>query len=574
MLVCGAPRRQEESKQMDYTGFDTAWTRLATQWTAYWADAAFRGVATMHALQERAANAARHDAAGMPPVLHFESEPVADAHEFPSPCNYRLLKITRCGTDHLERHVRADVAPVIVVDPRAGHGPGIGGFRRDSEVGMAMREGHPVYFVVFDPEPVEGQTLGAVIDALGAFIDLVAARHPATPPIVYGNCQGGWASAMALAHCDRQAGLLVLNGSPLSYWAGEPGVNPMRLLGGLLGGIWAAHWLADMGGDRFDGAWLVQNFEALRPEGVWTKYQALWAAPEREHDRFLDFERWWNGFYFLAGEEIVEIVRELFVGDRLEQGQVVVNGHCRADLRRIRAPLVVFSSWGDNITPPHQALGWLRAVYPSTEALVQAGQTVVYLTHEAVGHLGIFVSAEVARREHRAILHHAARIAALAPGLYEMRLTPPRRANAAPSARFEPRELEDLPFDPVPSGFEQVRQLSHWLDSLYGVFVSPAVRAAAAATPVRLFDQLHPMRASRTIWSAGGPALAALLPLLRDAMRDLSLGPGREANPFYAGERAGSDLVHAALVAWRECRDNVAELAFSQLYGNGDPPNP
>ncbi len=40
-------------------------------------------------------------------------------------------------------------SPVIIVDPRAGHGPGIGGVKRESEVGMAMREGRPVYFVIF-----------------------------------------------------------------------------------------------------------------------------------------------------------------------------------------------------------------------------------------------------------------------------------------------------------------------------------------------------------------------------------------------------------------------------------------
>ena len=33
--------------------------------------------------------------------------------------------------DALEKHVRKGAAPVIVVDPRAGHGPGIGGFKRE-----------------------------------------------------------------------------------------------------------------------------------------------------------------------------------------------------------------------------------------------------------------------------------------------------------------------------------------------------------------------------------------------------------------------------------------------------------
>ena len=75
-----------------------------------------------------------------------------------------------------------------------------------------------------------------------------------------------------------------------------------------------------------------------------------------------------------------------------------------ADLRRIRNPLVIFASYGDNITPPHQALGWIPVVYRDTDDLKAAGQRIVYLTNLHVGHLGIFVSAAVARFEHRAIL--------------------------------------------------------------------------------------------------------------------------------------------------------------------------
>ena len=53
----------------------------------------------------------------------------------------------------------------MIIDPRAGHGPGIGGFKDDSQVGVALREGHPVYFVIFFREPEPGQTLLDVCDA-------------------------------------------------------------------------------------------------------------------------------------------------------------------------------------------------------------------------------------------------------------------------------------------------------------------------------------------------------------------------------------------------------------------------
>jgi hypothetical protein len=363
--------------------------------------------------------------AGKPPLLNFDYEVLLDARRFERPVNYSLLRITRVGEDCLADCVDMAKPPVVVFDPRAGHGPGIGGFKRDSEVGLALRAGHPTYFVAFAPEPVPGQTLQDVLHTLRRFIEDVANRHPGQAPILYGNCQAGWAIKILAADCAGLVGPTVLNGSPLSYWAGEAGLNPMRITGGFVGGTWLVHLLADLGGGRFDGAWLVQNFENLKPEAVWEKYATLFTHIETERERFLEFERWWNGFYFLSREEIVAIVENLFVGNRLEQGLVQVCEGCHVDLRRIRNPLVIFASYGDNITPPHQALGWIQVVYASTDELKRAGQRIVYLTNPHIGHLGIFVSAKVANLEHRAILENLPRIGELEPGLYEMKIGMP-----------------------------------------------------------------------------------------------------------------------------------------------------
>jgi hypothetical protein len=142
----------------------------------------------------------------------------------------------------------------------------------------------------------------------------------------------------------------------------------------------------------------------------------------------------------------VAIVENLFIGNKLEQGEFRICEGCVADLRRIRNPLVVFASFGDNITPPHQALGWIPAVYKDTNDLKQAGQRIVYLTNPHVGHLGIFVSASVARFEHRAILESLDEIEALEPGLYEMKIDNPSgdRDCHKPqyAVRFEARQVE------------------------------------------------------------------------------------------------------------------------------------
>jgi pimeloyl-ACP methyl ester carboxylesterase len=167
-----------------------------------------------------------------------------------------------------------------VVDPRAGHGPGIGGFKADSEIGVAFKAGHPCYFIGFLPEPMPGQTIEDIARAEAVFLEKVIALHPEAEgkPCVIGNCQAGWAVMMLAAMRPELFGPLIIAGSPISYWAGVHGKNPMRYTGGLLGGSWLTTLTSDLGHGKFDGAWLVQNFENLNPSNtLWTKQYNLYS---------------------------------------------------------------------------------------------------------------------------------------------------------------------------------------------------------------------------------------------------------------------------------------------------------
>jgi len=539
----------------------------------YGFDAWQRTVLFVDALRQRANDMLAHERAGKPPLLDFDYEMLLDARHFARPANYALLRITRVGDDCLADCVDETKPPVIIIDPRAGHGPGIGGFKRDSEVGTALHEGHPVYFVVFFPEPCPGQTLADVLHALRRFVEVVAGRHPGKPPVLYGNCQAGWAITLLSADCEGLAGPAVLNGSPLSYWAGESGVNPARIAGGLLGGAWLTHFLADLGHGRFDGAWLVQNFEHLKPEAVWQKYANLFTNIDTERERFLEFERWWSGFYFLSREEILAIVENLFIGNKLEQGTFRICEGCTADLRRIRNPLVIFASYGDNITPPHQALGWVPAVYRDTADLKAAGQRIVYLTNPHVGHLGIFVSAKVARFEHRAILEGLDDIEALAPGLYEMKIDNPsgdpdcHKPDYA--VRFEERQVEDLRFDTPRDAFERVREISELNEKFYATFVSPMVQAFANPWTAAMLEWLHPMRTSRYVFSeAFNPWMRGVAALADGVAKNRrALGP---EHALRKQEHKFIDDLTGALRQTREHRDASYERAFDLMFRQPD----
>lgn len=537
----------------------------------YQRDVLERTILFFDILRRRANNMLDHEHAGLPPVLNFKYETLLDARQFARPANYALLRITEVGDDCWDDCVDPAKAPVIVVDPRAGHGPGLGGFKRESEVGIALHTGHPVYFVVFFPEPCPKQTLADVLAALKEFVLHVAERHFGKKPVLYGNCQAGWAVTLLSAHCEGVAGPTVLNGSPLSYFAGEPGVNPMRLAAGFVGGVWLNHFLADLNEDRFDGAWLVQNFEMLKPgNAAWDKYANLFTRIDSEADRFLDFERWWNGFYRLSGEEIVSIVEDLFVGNKLEQGQVRIDEHCTVDLTSIENPLVIFASYGDNITPPHQALGWIPEVYKTTEALKDAGQRIVYLTNPHVGHLGIFVSASVARFEHRAILENLPEIGSLGPGLYEMKIDNPTGDPDCErhqySVRFEPRSIEDLRFEYPRDAFERVRQVSEFNETVYRTYFSPWVKLWANPWAAQSMHWLHPMRMKTYLWSEQFMpwmnAFAVLADVVAKDRRTLA-----DDHPLMAQERKLIAEISAFWETARRLRDAAQERSFTALYG-------
>lgn len=306
-----------------------------------------------------------------------------------------------------------------MIDPRGGHGAGIGGFKEDSEIGESLRAGHPTYFISFGYSPVKGQTLETITKAQAIFIEEVIRRHPKhDKPIIIGNCQAGWAIMLLASERPELPGGIIINGAPLAYWSGVTGRNPMRYAGGLMGGAWGTRLASDLGNGRFDGTWLVTNFENLNPANTfWGKYYNLYSKVDTEPSRFLDFEQWWGNPVLYNSEEIEAIVDELFIGNRLTNSGL---GGQNKIFRNIESPIIVFCSSGDNITPPQQALNWIIDVYPNDLDLKKAGKTIIYLQHHSIGHLGIFVSGTVARREHRQLIASLDAVKALPPGLFEM----------------------------------------------------------------------------------------------------------------------------------------------------------
>ena len=347
----------------------------------------------------------------------------------------------------------------------------------------------------------------------------------------------------------------------------------MRYNGGGFGGTWIPMWLADIGGGLFDGAHLVQNFELLNPaRTMFRKYVDLYRDIDGGVDRFLGFETWWGGFFLLNEPEIRWIVEEIFVGNRLVKNEARLEPGRPVDLKAIRSPIIVFASHGDNITPPQQALNWITETYADAQEIRIRGQRIVYMVHEQVGHLGIFVSGSVARREHSEMTSTLDTIEALAPGLYEMVIEDIRGAGQETqfTVSFAERSFDDIRMldddlaDERP--FAAVARASEVQAQIYDAALRPVVKAMVTPAMAEMSRALHPQRTSRAVLSSKNPMLSPLPDMAGKIRADRH--PVGAENPFAQMETLWVEGMTQAIDLWRDQRNMMVELAFFSMWGN------
>jgi hypothetical protein len=520
---------------------------FASSGLEYMVDWGQRSVLFLDIMRRRGDQYREHIAETAPNVLNYAVELIMDGRKLESPVNYALVRIIPPKGVEIELNRR----PFIVVDPRAGHGPGIGGFKADSEVGVAMKAGHPCYFIGFLPEPMPGQTIESIARAEALFIEKVTALHPDAEgkPCVIGNCQAGWAVMILASLRPELFGPIIVAGAPLEYWAGVHGKNPMRYSGGLLGGSWLTALTSDLGAGKFDGAWLVQNFESQNPSNtLWTKQYNVFSKVDTEADRYLEFERWWGGHVNLNAAEIQFIVDELFC------------------------------SKGDNITPPQQALDWILDLYADVDEIRSYGQTIVYTVHETIGHLGIFVSGGVAKKEHSEFSSNIDLIDVLPPGLYEAtfeaRSADTKNTDLAIGEwvmRCERRTLDDIramggntPEDE--RRFATAARVSEINLAAYQKFMQPWIKSLVTPQMAEWMRKLHPLRVQYEAFSDQNPVMKTV-ETAAETVRE-QRKPAASYNPFVVFQETMSKQIVGSLDHWRNLQETFSEALFLSIYGS------
>ena len=272
------------------------------------------------------------------------------------------------------------------------------------------------------------------------------------------------------------------------------------------------------------------------------------------------------------------IVDKLFVGNRLATAEIVTSDGVRIDLRNISSPIICFCSKGDNITPPQQALGWIVDLYENDDDLRASGQTIVYAIHESIGHLGIFVSGAVARKEHEEFASNIDLIDVLPPGIYEAVMTRKTAETKNPElvagdwiVRFEPRTLADVRaiVQPDPENerrFAAARRVSEINLGLYRSCLQPFVRTFASDRTAEWLNKLNPSELPFELFSDNNPLMRQVGQLAEQVREKRQ--PVSSDNPLLQWQAMVSDGIIAALDGWRDLRDRSVEQMFRTVYGS------
>ena len=95
----------------------------------YLTDATERSLLFWDVMRQRGNQYREHLAEEAPHVLDYEAELVVDGRTLERPVNYALVRIVPPPGAKVDPARR----PFVVVDPRAGHGPGIGSGRKPTK---------------------------------------------------------------------------------------------------------------------------------------------------------------------------------------------------------------------------------------------------------------------------------------------------------------------------------------------------------------------------------------------------------------------------------------------------------
>lgn len=513
----------------------------------YSSDLFWRLYSFLYALKMRGDNQVEFEKNGRSTVSIFPTELIMEGKDLG--VNYDLHRVIG--------NIQKGKRPYLFNDPHAGRGAGIYGSKEISQVGISLELGHPTYVTTFNTYPIEGQTLPKVMSAMNYFYKLIAENHnQEISPVIFGNCQAGWLSAITAAHYYNDVkGPIVLSGSPLSFWAGD---SALKHKGFLIpgGSIWAS-FIADLLG-YFDGANLSLNFEDTDGRVViGEKFLNLFHNPDAMSvQKFIENEKWWNNFFHFSTEEIEWILENLFVGNKLENKEIFIDNQV-LDMSNMHDAIVIFCSNGDTISPPAQSLGWIPKVYGSDAEIISRGKKIVYMIHPTCGHLGIFASEKIADRYHRGMMNdNMHKIDSLPFGLFEMKVSDSGDVEFFQKSICDIEKISQINETEIQTIKNSINVSTPFI-TYYKNFMRPFVKSYKNGLASKFLKEMHPMRSSRKVFSSLNPFVQGIDFRKTDYIREESM---ESENIFFSVENFIMDSIRSYWKLQESIRDRIYKL--------------
>jgi poly(3-hydroxybutyrate) depolymerase len=274
--------------------------------------------------------------------------------------------------------VGKDEDAILIISPQAGHHSCIADFGKgQSLVGAALKAGRKsVYATEWQPATLErkGETIADSILAMRECIKAIGSKVT-----LIGLCQGGWQSAIYAALFPEDVSCLVLAAAPIDFQAGNSKIGQCASIMPLA----FYQSMVMMGGGLLDGRFLLTGFKMLNPVARFCgDYFDLFfnIADNAFLERNRKFRDWYEYTQCIAGDFFLQVVEELFQGNKLIKGELVILGE-KVDLAKIHQPLFLIAGEKDDITPTEQLF--------NIESYVKSPIIHKYIL--PAGHIGIFM---------------------------------------------------------------------------------------------------------------------------------------------------------------------------------------
>lgn len=289
--------------------------------------------------------------------------------------NFVILEHQTLKLRHFPNPEVADAKrPVLILPPQAGHHGNIADYSADqSLVRVFHHYGFDVYVTEWLSATREFRELGIAdyIRLTDEAVEEIRRRTGIYRIHIVGECQGGWQAAVYTSLFPEKVASLVVAAAPIDVTAA-----PSQMVDYAKLPMAYFRYLVAAGNGIMRGQYILRGFKNMQPEEhYFRKYQRIWEMiqqeDEREIERFIRFENWYEYTQDLPGRFYLEIVEWIFKKNGLiRPGFVRLNGRS-VDLGNISCPTILMAGEKDHITPPPQLFALRDLISTPAEDIIE-----------------------------------------------------------------------------------------------------------------------------------------------------------------------------------------------------------